>query len=808
MTLTDLQQLLFQDHAGGFAAFRNFFFAALDTRRFTECEAALALLSNATDGALQQAAQHYRAVLLSEQRQFDQAEQILRALLEEVLTHQQRARTLLELANQLDELGQWAAAQPLFKEALAYYARLRDHSGQAKVYNNLAISLCFQVEQGVIDTKRLHEALSYHQTALSLIELLDTPMEILRNWHGLGRVYGLMAQYTDAEQAFMHQLEMSQVQGDEYSEGVGLADLATLVYLPQARFADAERALRQAVTLLKKQSDDLHLAEALTRLGNLYACQQEGDKAFVAYNEALQTTESLRNRLTAPVAKADYRATTEFIYHAPLTLYLQQRKAINALTLAERARARVLADLLAGQAPTPHRVDVAELEQQRKTIRQALEQAYADDVESETLQQLEHALGELDRQIDLLDPDFAGLASVTALDADQMQTALPNNSALLMYVNDAQDHLWCLCLTKTTVQVVALPSLKSRWLQTMINEYLEGTRPGLIPDTYNRLAPLHFFPQLYKTLIAPVWPYLQAVQTVYLIPSGPLHYLPLAALIPDLNTPPPLLASGRRVVYAPSATVLFNYCRMQPPSPHQGILAVAPDDKTLQFIQGAAQTIATVPGSDTLVGAEATQSALIAHAGNHRILCFLGHAVFHRRYPMLSHIKLSDGRLQASEILRTLRIQADLVVLAACESGRGQILRGDEILGISRAMLYAGAPALIVTLWPVHEVPTRLLVEHFFHILNLDNTNVTFDPAAALVNAQAWLRTLSYAEAQQLLAQWQELTLTEAETQLRQLWQLTQGDAAPDANSRLFEHPFFWSPYILIGEPPRPSGNR
>jgi CHAT domain-containing protein len=197
----------------------------------------------------------------------------------------------------------------------------------------------------------------------------------------------------------------------------------------------------------------------------------------------------------------------------------------------------------------------------------------------------------------------------------------------------------------------------------------------------------------------------------------------------------------------------------------------------------------------------ATRPAFLSQAGSFRLLCFLGHAFFDQRYPMSSRLQLADGSLHASEILRELHLQADLVILSACATGRSQVLRGDEILGLSRAMLYAGTPSLLVTLWPVHEIPTCLLIEKFMAELHLTGSiTASLDPAQALATAQRWLHSLSYTEAQELLAGWGEISATDVQTYLTALWQLTHPGETPQAQSQLFAHPFFWSSYILIGD--------
>jgi CHAT domain-containing protein len=95
------------------------------------------------------------------------------------------------------------------------------------------------------------------------------------------------------------------------------------------------------------------------------------------------------------------------------------------------------------------------------------------------------------------------------------------------------------------------------------------------------------------------------------------------------------------------------------------------------------------------------------------------------------------------------------------------------------------------------------LIEH----LPLLHPDAPFDPALTLADTQRWLRTLSYAETQALLAGWGDLSATEVESHLTALWQMTHPGEAPQAESQLFAHPFFLSPYILIGEGRKESMN-
>ncbi|MFN8456669.1 MAG: CHAT domain-containing tetratricopeptide repeat protein [Anaerolineae bacterium] len=794
-TLADLAHHLAANEASGFEEFRRLFFEALERRRLAECRTLLDILCAANSLSLQRDCLYHQAVLHFELRQYDQAEVILRGLLADDLSPAQRARTLLELAIHLDMQGQWVEAEQFYGAALAAYQANQDEAGQAKTYNNLGDSIRYQVEHAESEPERLQEALAYHQMALNLAQNVNEQWEVSRSWYGLAMVYSLMKEYGLALAAFQTDLSLLQALDDPCDQGINLSDSAALVYQSQGQWAEAEAGLEQAITFLRECEDDLHLAEALTRRGNLLARQNRLAEALTGYGEALARAESIRTRLTAPTVQASYRATVEFIYTAPLTLHLQQSQAEQAFTAAERARSRVLADLLAGQAAQPQAEIPKNLLQERATLRQALDQAYAEEEPPTDLPHMEQTLADLDRQIELLDPTYAGLEAVSALTAEEVRQRLPADAALLAYAGDADDRLWILAITSAGVRAEPVKNISVGWLRGYLADHLDGIRRGsLTPDERTgHLSPARLLPPLYQALLAPVWDSLQAARTVYMVPFGPLHYLPLGALMPDQASPPPLLAAGRRVVYAPSATILLNYCHRRRPSPHRDWLAVAPPDERLQFTLGAAVTI----GNDSsLIGPAATRQAFLAQAGRCRVLCFLGHAFFDRHHPMSSRLKLADGSLHASEILRELRLQADLVILSACETGRSRVLRGDEILGLSRAMLYAGTPSLLVTLWPVHEIPTRLLVEKLVEQLFWEG----FDPAHALATIQNWLRTLSCAEVQALLSRWEGLSAAAIEAHLTHLWQMTHPGQTPQAESQLFAHPFFWSPYILIGD--------
>ncbi len=168
--------------------------------------------------------------------------------------------------------------------------------------------------------------------------------------------------------------------------------------------------------------------------------------------------------------------------------------------------------------------------------------------------------------------------------------------------------------------------------------------------------------------------------------------------------------------------------------------------------------IAAVLGGRLLREDEATLRELRARAGNCTVLHVAAHGVFRPDEPLLSSLQLSDGRLSALEVF-DLELRCSLVTLSACETSLGVQGAGDELMGLSRAFLYAGAPSLLLSLWKVEDRSTAALMEVFYRGLGAG-----LGKAAALRQAQ--------------LA-------------------LLHGIAGAGT---AYSAPYFWAPFVLIGD--------
>jgi CHAT domain-containing protein len=262
----------------------------------------------------------------------------------------------------------------------------------------------------------------------------------------------------------------------------------------------------------------------------------------------------------------------------------------------------------------------------------------------------------------------------------------------------------------------------------------------LSPENINPVHPewsstLDFLEPLGGALLDRVWPHLEDIETVCIVPHGYLFYIPFHAL---------RLASGRyviedrAVVYAPSAALMAHarlHRRSTKPSRFVGVGTGKVDDPLARQkgFEEEARSLAALPvwqQSRAFTGVEASALAFLSGAGESDVVHCACHGYFDSADPFGSGLLLSDGdRLPAlpaqgewsdrcslsARTIATSTIKADLVYLSACVSGRHDIRPGDELLGLVRALIRAGAASIVASLWPIAAwTSTRELMESFY----------------------------------------------------------------------------------------------
>jgi CHAT domain-containing protein len=219
-----------------------------------------------------------------------------------------------------------------------------------------------------------------------------------------------------------------------------------------------------------------------------------------------------------------------------------------------------------------------------------------------------------------------------------------------------------------------------------------------------------------------------------IVPQGPLHYVPFAALASSGR----LLVEDHDLRVLPSASVLtlLKPGKAVSRSLILGNPALGDASLDLAFAQEEAKAVSRIlPDSTLLLREAATAEAVKASGSRFDLLHFAAHGLFDPDHPLDSAIFLSgkDGRLRVAD-LYSLSLDTDLVTLSACESALSTISKGDDMVGFTRGLLFAGSRSILSSLWKVDDEATRDLMVRFYTGLSGQGK------AAALCQAQLSVR--------------------------------------------------------------------
>jgi CHAT domain-containing protein len=294
--------------------------------------------------------------------------------------------------------------------------------------------------------------------------------------------------------------------------------------------------------------------------------------------------------------------------------------------------------------------------------------------------------------------EVAGAAAPTRR-AGEIQAMLDTDSVLVEYVS-TDTRLFAIAVTRERIALIPLPGAGDvRALAARISFFRQLVSEARDDD---ELAPAAT--QLYADLLAPVVTALPPGMTTLVVsPDGPLHELPFDAL----HGPDGYVVDRWKVAIVPSASVLA--VRAAPRARSASALVVAAPDvaglPALPFARDEAAVVQARFGdaSTPLVGDAATTAALARlELATFSVIHVASHAEVDEVVPLRSGLVLADGRWRADAIYR-LHLDADLVVLAACRTSAGAIARGEGVMSLARAFLYAGARATIATQWDIDD---------------------------------------------------------------------------------------------------------
>jgi CHAT domain-containing protein len=506
--------------------------------------------------------------------------------------------------------------------------------------------------------------------------------------------------------------------------------------------------------------------------GQLAETRGDRPAAYTAYQEARKSLEALRSRLHAEELKISFVKNRLQVYEALVDLHLSgdggNASVSEAFSCMEAAKSRSMTEMIfqSGQSLPLGDAGQSELVRRIRDLREELnwyyhrievEQLRPEDTSAKRLEQLqekalshENELLRTLRELPAHERENATLESPADFSLDTLQAAIPPGAALIEYYATG-DRLVAAVVTENSIEITPITVFSRvlhflHLLRFQLSKFRMGTsytqrfEQPLLEATQSHLE------ALYAELIAPLGPHLKAKHLIF-VPHGPLHFLPFHAL----KNGDSYLSDIHTISYAPSATV-FALCQAKTPSNMSGSLVMGiPDERAPQILAEVQSIAAILPKAELLLGTQATADTLRIKGAQSALLHIATHGTYRQDNPMFSGIRLGDGYLNLYDLYQ-MRLSARHVTLSGCATGMNFVAAGDELLGLERGLFCAGAASLLLSLWDVHDRSTAELMQAFYKAYIESG-----DMASSLQSAMKQLRQQN-------------------------------------------PHPYFWAPFVLVGQ--------
>lgn len=473
--------------------------------------------------------------------------------------------------------------------------------------------------------------------------------------------------------------------------------------------------------------------------------------------------------------KTEYRARFRPFYRPLLELLFEQGRIAEAFQILERSRAQGFLALLAERELTFEGSIPPELSAARRRLAREYDhvlgklgelspQRNASQID-ELQEQLKEIRERYEKALSAIRQASPRLATLTApkpLDTAKASAALDPGTVLLSYSLGHDRSQVFVLSPNAPIEVRNIPVGEGE-LRPDIEAFrqLIASAPRGSLQTPHRRHMESLGQKLFGLLIGPVADLIARGDRVLIIPDGPLHLLPWGALIRDDGMPTlseskwKYLAEWKPIHTTLSATV---YAELRHSRKRTALLALTAfgdpiypksasgsnADVHVRAIKERGGDLAPLPGSRLEVeqigrlfsvadrvlylGAEATEEHAKSLPSNTNIVHFATHAILDERFPLNSSVVLSipekfqegkeNGLLQTWEIFEQVHIDADLVVLSACESGLGKEMGGEGLIGLTLAFQYAGARSVMASLWKISDRTTAELMARFYKHLH------------------------------------------------------------------------------------------
>ncbi|WP_445242549.1 CHAT domain-containing protein [Microcoleus vaginatus] len=668
------------------------------------------------------------------------------------------ATTLNNIGLVYDDLGEQQKALEYYSQSLSLIRAVGDRRGEAITLNNIGSVYSELGEK--------QKALEYYSQSLPLKRAVGDRRGEATTLNNIGQAYSDLGEKQKALEYYSQSLSLIRAVGDRAGEAVTLYSMA-YVKRAQNNLTEALNDIESSLKIIENLRTKIASPELRS---SYFATVQDYYEFYIDLLMQLHKTNPKSGYDTKALEASERsraRSLLELLFESNANIregispdLLQQEKSLQQqLNAIEKQRIETIS------TPNPNATKIDEIDKQRLALLQQYQQIQA--------------------QIRTASPPYAALTQPQPLTLPEIQKQiLDENTILLQYsLGSYRSYLWV--VTSTGLTSYELP--KRADIETAAGAF----RTAVTISQNSRYIPqkvAEASANLSQLILHPAAAQL-GNKRLLIVPDGVLHYTPFPALTISQtrgqNTNVPLIVE-HEIITLPSASSLAilrqNYGDRKPPNQTLAILAdpvFSPDDERVKgqltaattekleannlglnrslraseikwppdrllFSRQEAQTISSLfPSASTHQILDFDASRTTATDGNlvnYQIIHFATHGLANSKNPELSGMVMSmiddkgnlvNGFLRLTDIFN-LKLAANLVVLSACQSGMGQNVKGEGMVGLTRGFMYAGAQRVAVSLWSVDDEGTAVLMQKFYQKM----VQQKLAPAAALRAAQ------------------------------------------------------------------------
>ena len=608
------------------------------------------------------------------------------------------------------------------------------------------------------DINDFSRALEYFFKCLDLISLAKDQRIRLLIYNNIGTTFADLGNFSEAQNYFKIGLKYCEDFNDIEAKSNLLNNLG-ITSFNLKNFDDAKFYLHQSIEIASKLKGGKILWEAYFELGNLMKNGNDYLNALNSYKNSISIIEKTRNTIDNDDLRSTYFGSDKRIdvYNSLIDLLFKTAKTnendnnhLQAFNIIEREKARTFLDILSGSRINQRYENNSRVSIEIKQLENEVTNSYKKlllleltsqqkNIESDKLNKLEDELEILKSNLRLSNPSYANLQYPEIIELKKAQKFLLNEDTLCIEFTIGKESAYAFSMTKEKINIYKIPN--ENVLKTKVKQFL-----SILADKSCR--DFSIGEELYRELIRPA---LNAnFRNLIIIPDNVLYYLPFEALPIDAKGGKWLIEKCA-ILYTPSLSSynaikkneylkkrnmkdLIAFSNSFDPSPNASNSQIILKElfpltgtrmEPLKYANLEIDRILShIHSKDIFKDTFSTAQNLgKSELDDYKIIHFATHVLINDIKPLRSAIILStnikaeeDGFIQVNEIME-MKIAADLVVLSACQTGLGRLLRGEGIEGLNRAFFYAGASSVLMTLWSINDQASAQLMDRFYYHL-------------------------------------------------------------------------------------------